>query len=125
MSWLSRLFGARASGSLPGASTHRTAELSLYTRDGCHLCDQMKATIASAGLGERIRLTEVDIAADPELEAAYGRSIPVLAIDGRVAFKGRLTVEELLDKLERYAREASAGRRGVAAEPDGVHGGGR
>jgi hypothetical protein len=71
----------------------------------------MKVTIRAAGLGERVELREVNIAGDPALEEAYGRSIPVLTIDGRVAFKGRLTAEELEGKLDRYGREASSSAR--------------
>ena len=37
--------------------------------------------------------------------ARHGRSIPVLEIAGRVAFKGKLTSAELERKLERRARE--------------------
>jgi hypothetical protein len=46
------------------------------------------------------RVREVDIAGDPELEERFGRSIPVLEIAGRPAFKGRLTADELERKLE-------------------------
>ena len=56
-------------------------ELALYTRAGCHLCVQMKR--------------EIDVDSDPVLAARYGESVPVLAIDGRVAFKVRLTAQTL------------------------------
>jgi hypothetical protein len=87
-------------------------ELVLYTRAGCHLCDEMKLEIdrmGRAGRGGDIALREVDIDSDPALAERYGRSIPVLAIDGRVAFKGRLTARELARKLER-ARERQRDR---------------
>lgn len=117
MSWLTRLLGtSRASAprldaaSAPGGPP---ARLELFTRAGCHLCDDMKATIREAeargALGRPVELREVDIAGDPELEAAHGRSIPVLAIDGRIAFKGRLTAEELARKLARNTEERRAG----------------
>jgi hypothetical protein len=81
----------------------------LYTRAGCHLCDDMKAEIARARLsraGPRACvLTEVDIDGDPRLVEAYGRSIPVLEIGGRAAFKGRCTAEEIVRKVERALRE--------------------
>jgi len=80
-------------------------ELALYTRAGCHLCVQMKREIARADGALLDRLREIDVDSDPVLAARYGESVPVLAIDGRVAFKVRLTAPELLQKLERARRE--------------------
>ena len=73
----------------------------LYTRADCHLCDEMKAEIARAKLGARCSLREIDVDSDPALVELYGRSVPVLAIGGRAAFKGRLSAEELRRKVER------------------------
>jgi Glutaredoxin-like domain (DUF836) len=83
-------------------------ELVLYTRADCPLCDAMKAEIGRVRLGGRAVLRAVDIAGDPALEAAYGRSIPVLVIDGRPAFKGRLTAAALERRLERAERARRA-----------------
>ncbi len=80
--------------------------LVLYTRPGCHLCDVMKGQIASARLEREVQLTEVSIETDPELEERYGRSIPVLEIAGRVAFKGRLEVADLERKFARIVAQA-------------------
>ena len=48
--------------------------LTLYSRPGCHLCDEMKAVIqqASGAVDASITLEEIDISTDPELEARYG-----------------------------------------------------
>jgi glutaredoxin len=78
--------------------------LVLYTRPGCHLCEEMKAEISRARLGGSCTLEEVDIDSDPALVQRHGRSIPVLEIDGRPAFKGRCTAEELRRKVERARR---------------------
>jgi hypothetical protein len=75
--------------------------LVLYTRKGCHLCDEMKSEIARAGLGGACALSEVDVDLDPALVERHGRSVPVLEIDGRPAFKGRLTAADLRRKVER------------------------
>ena len=87
----------------------------LYTREGCCLCDEMKAAIEraradAAGSLARVpfELREVDIDTDPALVERYGLSIPVLEIDGRAAFKGRLSPEDLARKLAR--RAAARGR---------------
>ena len=85
-----------------------TLRLVLYTRPGCHLCELMKAEIARARLRD-CTVDEVDVDTDPALAEAHGRSIPVLEIDGRAAFKLRCTAEELRRKVERArrARETS------------------
>lgn len=79
--------------------------LVLFTRADCHLCDEMKAEITRAGIGRSCTLTEVDIDRDPALVEKYGRSVPVLEIAGRAAFKGRCTAEEIARKVERALAE--------------------
>jgi hypothetical protein len=71
--------------------------LTIYTRPGCHLCDEMKATINRVSRSWRLPLVikEIDISSDPELETRYGQEIPVLLIEGRKAAKYRVTEEEL------------------------------
>jgi hypothetical protein len=76
-------------------------ELVLYSKPGCHLCDEMmtvvRRVIGKAG-GATVR--EVDISLDAELYAAFGEEIPVLFVNGRKAFKYRLTEEALRDRLK-------------------------
>lgn len=64
-------------------------DLLLYTRPGCHLCDDARAML-EALLAERAaeglavpRLREIDIAADPALERTYHATIPVVELAGR------------------------------------------
>jgi thioredoxin-like negative regulator of GroEL len=85
--------------------------LTLYSRPGCHLCEDMKAVIArvTAPLGGSVALHEVDISGDPDLDARYGLEIPVLMIDGRKAAKYRVTEEALTRLLQ-------PGRRGAPQE---------
>ena len=71
--------------------------LTLYSRPGCHLCDEMKAIVTrvTKGSATPIRVDEIDISTDPGLEALYGLEIPVLLVDGRKAAKYRVTEGEL------------------------------
>ena len=46
-------------------------------------------------------LAEIDISTDPALEARFGQEIPVLFVNGRKAFKYRVTAGELRRKLGR------------------------
>lgn len=60
-----------------------TARVTLYSRPGCHLCDDARAVIAAvcADLGETYE--EVDITTDDDLEDRYRDEIPVTLVDGR------------------------------------------
>lgn len=69
-------------------------EVLLYTRQGCHLCDDAKALLERHGLRPR----EVDIDQDPELRQRYNECVPVVVIDGRERFRGRVS-ELLLKRL--------------------------
>jgi len=61
----------------------------------------MKAVLAQVRQGIPFALEEIDISADPELEARFGQEIPVLFVNSRKAFKYRLTAGELRRRLER------------------------
>jgi hypothetical protein len=69
--------------------------LILYSRPGCHLCDDMKAVVQRVAGSRAIAIEIVDISADPQLEAQYGLEIPVLLVDGKKAAKYRVTEDEL------------------------------
>jgi glutaredoxin len=79
-------------------------QLIIYSKPGCHLCDEMKAVVKQA-VRERddISVEEIDITRDPILLERYELEIPVLLIDGRKTAKYRTTEGEL--------RKAIAGRR--------------
>lgn len=68
--------------------------LVLYSKPGCHLCDEMKEAIHGAGISDLYTLEEVNIEDDPELLARYRFEIPVLSIDGVEGFRHRLDADE-------------------------------
>ena len=78
-------------------------KVTLYTRRGCHLCDEAKREIEAARRRRAFDYEELDIDADAGLLQLYNEEVPVIAIDGRKAFKYRLTADELLKKLETRA----------------------
>jgi len=59
-----------------------TSRLTLYTRPGCHLCEDAKAIVARVAEETGVGWSEIDISGDPELEDEYGLRIPVLLLDG-------------------------------------------
>ena len=54
------------------------AELLLFSRADCHLCDQAESLVNALLIGSPWQLTKVDIDNDPELKQRYQTSIPVL-----------------------------------------------
>lgn len=79
--------------------------LVLYSRPGCHLCEEMKDVILVVAREWGCTLQEIDISGRAELEARHGMEIPVLFINGRKAFKYRVTERELRQRLAMEARE--------------------
>lgn len=52
--------------------------LTLYTRAGCPLCEDMVAAVDALLTGTGHQLTPVDVDADPALKAKYGWDVPLL-----------------------------------------------
>ena len=71
-------------------------ETVLYTRRNCHLCEDALALLTRYGVMPR----EVDIDADPTLRERFDTCVPVVEIDGKVRFRGRID-ERLLRRLLR------------------------
>jgi glutaredoxin len=61
------------------------AQLILYSRPGCHLCEQaLEGLVALHGEGYRFELHEVDIDSDEELLRTMLERIPVLELNGEI-----------------------------------------
>ncbi len=57
--------------------------LTLYSRPGCHLCDEAREKILGLrSEGLRFELREVDIESDDRLLRRHLERIPVVALDG-------------------------------------------
>ena len=69
--------------------------VTLYTRPGCHLCDEARREILALGAGAAIELREVDIDSDDGLLAAYLERIPVVEVDGRIVSELALDAERV------------------------------
>ena len=88
------------------APTHR---ITLYTKPGCALCDDAKATLIALCDELSLELLEIDITTDPVLYEAFHEEIPVAYLDGRKLFKYRVDPALLRRQLHR--------RRGWLAGP--------
>lgn len=68
----------------------------LYTRQNCCLCDDAKKILEQYGLRPEL----VDIDKSPDKLAKYNECVPVVEIDGKVHFRGRIN-EVLLRRILR------------------------
>jgi len=88
-------------------------KLILYSRADCCLCEEMKQAIRQVAAKIPLDLEEIDVDNSTQLNEQFGDEVPVLFIDGRKAFKYRVTVGQLEQRLARralWARFGSAKR---------------
>lgn len=72
---------------MPERKSDSHIEVVLYTRQGCHLCEQVLEVLQSHGIMPRLH----DIDTDPALQDRYGMTIPVIEINGRERFRGAVS----------------------------------
>lgn len=83
-----------------------TAELVLYVRGACPLCDELELQIRAAAPTAARDLRRVDVDSNVGLVARFGTVVPVLTVGGRVAFKARARSETIAARIERLTRIA-------------------
>jgi glutaredoxin len=88
-------------------SSFSKRQVILYTRPGCHLCDDAKQAMQAAGCDKEYTLEEINIESDPELLRRYQFDIPVITIDGVEAFRHRLTSETFRERIRAGASPPS------------------
>jgi glutaredoxin len=77
-------------------------DVTLYTRPGCHLCEEAKAAIAPLLREVGATLREVNVDDDPILRERYGSDLPVIFLGARKAAKHRVN----LGQFRRQLRDA-------------------
>jgi len=80
-------------------------DVSIYSRPGCHLCDEAKHLIAPLLSKFGGRLTEINIDEDAQLRERYDYDVPVIFLGARKIAKHRVDHVQ----LERQLREAARG----------------
>jgi hypothetical protein len=73
--------------------------LTVYSRLGCHLCEQMIEALREACGSHPFDVIDID--GDPALASRYGTSVPVLVADGREISRYHLDHEALRRVLRR------------------------
>lgn len=75
------------------------ARILVYTKPGCHLCDDMLILLHRALRGSGVEVHERNIALDLDDYERYKHDIPVLTIDGREVARHRITERALAAAL--------------------------
>lgn len=57
-------------------------EVTLYTREGCGLCDEAAKKLRELGQVMPLDVTAIDVDADPNLQLELGDQVPVIEVDG-------------------------------------------
>jgi glutaredoxin len=78
-----------------------SAKVEIYSRPGCHLCNEAKEVIERVGRRVAFSLRVINIETDPELEKKYGEEIPVVFVNGMPAFRYRVDEDEFEKKVKR------------------------
>jgi glutaredoxin len=75
-------------------------DVTLYSRVGCHLCEEAKTAIAPLLRQFSATLREIDIEGDATLMERFGCDIPVIYIGRKKAAKHRVNLEQFRRQLE-------------------------
>lgn len=79
----------------------------LYTRSGCHLCTDAWTLLEAERQRFGFRLESRDIDANPTLAAQYGLCVPVVTVNDKVRFRGRVNGVLLRRLLQARPSEAT------------------
>lgn len=72
-------------------SSYTPEKVTLYSRPNCCLCDDAEAAIRKVIPRYHVEFEIVDVSEDEALEQAFGPMVPVVAVDGRVLFYGKVS----------------------------------
>ena len=73
--------------------------VTLYSRPGCHLCDDARVVLERLSAQAPFTIEEVDITRDDALHARYLERIPVVALDGEELFDYEVDERALLRRI--------------------------
>ena len=71
----------------------------IFSKPGCHLCQEAKALLQELQASHSFLLREVDISTRADLLERYAEEIPVVFINGRKAFKYRVDPKQFVRRL--------------------------
>jgi glutaredoxin len=85
-----------------------TLHVRIYSRPGCHLCEDALQTLESLRDDYEFLLEEVNIDEDPALKERLGEQIPVVTVDGGNRVAAHITEERLRRAFDRALKARQA-----------------
>jgi len=79
-------------------------EITLYTREGCTLCEEARVAITPLAREFSTTLREVDIDDDPVLHERYTNDVPVVFLGSRLVAQHRVNVAKLRRQLDQLPK---------------------
>jgi glutaredoxin len=79
-------------------------DVTIYSRPGCHLCEEAKTQIAPLLKEFGARLTEINIDEDSQLRTRYDCEVPVIFLGARKVAKHRVDVVQFRRQLRENSR---------------------
>jgi glutaredoxin len=76
-----------------------SARVTMYTRSGCHLCDDALEVVAAACQASGSDYQLVDVDGDPGLRERFGEQVPVVTVDGNTVGFWRIDPQVLAQAL--------------------------
>jgi glutaredoxin len=73
--------------------------VTLYSRPGCHLCDDAREALERVRAQAPFSLEEIDITSDDALHMRYLERIPVITLDGEELFDHFVDEPSLIDRI--------------------------
>lgn len=70
-------------------------ELTIYSRQDCHLCHEMERDLARLALEHPVSVRVVDVDTDPRLQSRYGLRVPVLVAGDEEVCATRLDADRV------------------------------
>ena len=93
------LHGPKVGSRIGESGLKSKAQVVIYSKPGCHLCDEAKESIRAARCDDKFTLIEINIETDPDLMAKYRYDIPVIAINGVDTFMHRVDPAEFRARI--------------------------
>ena len=82
---------------------NKTYHIQFYTRDGCHLCDEVRELLYRLRDRFPLMIQEIDITSDDALYERYRTIIPVVTIDGKFTLEARIEEKDICRYLQEGA----------------------
>ncbi len=102
---------------LPAKTNAADIIVEIYSKPGCHLCEEAKSILVKMQRRYGFQLHEVNIAGDPVLLAEYGTRIPLIYVNGHLVCKYSVKEAAVVKRITRAVDTWRAAIKQTARPP--------